>query len=267
MLIISRLIFAFHLFLLPMPVSVIISYYKNIPALELVLMGLSRQSMLPNEVIIAEDDNENKTAEFIKQAKGIYPFKILHLNQHENLGFRKNQMLNKAVTSSSNSILAFLDGDCIPHRHWLMQCLKHVKPKQPVFGRRVMTSPSLTKSIYKDKDLKKLNLLQLALSGSSRLKYGLYLPFTSVEKRSGMWGCNWAVYKEDLMAINGFDEQYIRAGIGEDVDVEWRLNQAGIFFNSVRQHALVFHMHHESHYSDADVNFNKNILDRKKALV
>ena len=128
-----------------------------------------------------------------------------------------------------------------------------------------MLSEKLTTKMYASKNLAQLNFCSYLVSGSKRIKYGLYLPFTSVKPRGGMWGCNWAVYKEDLEAINGFNEQYTKAGIGEDVDVEWRLNQAGIFFNSVRHHCIVAHLHHKSNYSNEDVAFNQAILDKKKA--
>src|SRR5439155_22666324 len=38
-------------------------------------------------------------------------------------------------------------------------------------------------------------------------------------------GCNMAFWREALVAINGFDPQYRKAG--DDVDVCWRLQQAG----------------------------------------
>ncbi len=248
-----------------MTASVIISYYKNIAALELLLLALKKQSSPPIEVIIAEDDNASETPIFVGKIQEEMPFKIVLLSQKENDGFRKNEMLNRAVKQAQSKLIAFLDGDCIPHAHWLKQCIQHTKPKHPVFGRRVMLSESLTKKIYSSKNLSKLNVCDFILHGCKRVKYGLYLPFTKVKSRGGMWGCNWAVYKTDLEAIDGFDEQYTKAGIGEDVDVEWRFNQHGIHFNSVRHHCLVYHLHHESNYSDDDVAFNQAILDKKKA--
>ena len=230
-------------------------------------MALSKQSTFPDEVIIAEDDNAAETPLFVSNIQKNVPYKIVLLSQKENDGFRKNEMLNRAVRQAKNELLAFLDGDCIPHHHWLKQCVQHTKPKHPVFGRRVMLSEKLTEKIYQFKNLSKLNLCDFLLHGCKRIKYGLYLPFTAVKPRGGMWGCNWAIYKQDLESIDGFDEQYTKAGIGEDVDVEWRLNQRGIFFNSVRHHCLVYHLHHESNYSDDDVAFNQAILDQKKVLM
>ncbi|MBT8326490.1 MAG: glycosyltransferase, partial [Bacteroidia bacterium] len=169
-----------------MQVSVIISYYKNLPALELLLLGLGKQSVLPMEVILAEDDNTPATAAFLKECEVLCPFPIVHLFQEVNDGFRKNEMLNRAVKAAKSNLVAFLDGDCIPHKHWLKNCIEHTQPKHPVFGRRVMVSPKLTTKMYASKNLKDLNFCSYVFSGSKRIKYSLYLPFTPIKPRGGM---------------------------------------------------------------------------------
>ena len=40
--------------------------------------------------------------------------------------------------------------------------------------------------------------------------------------------------------INGFDENYMGPGIGEDSDVEYRLTIAGAEFKSLRNKAVLF---------------------------
>ncbi len=48
------------------------------------------------EVIIAEDNNADETIEFLKNQREKYTFPIEHVS-HENTGFRKNSILNKAI--------------------------------------------------------------------------------------------------------------------------------------------------------------------------
>jgi hypothetical protein len=64
-------------------------------------------------------------------------------------------------------------------------------------------------------------LFSLLITGCGRLDAALYLPFVPapIEKKSGIWGCNWSIHKKDLYAVNGFDEDYVAAGIGEDTDI------------------------------------------------
>lgn len=244
-------------------ISVLIAYYKNVTALKLILESLKKQTYKNFEVVIAEDDNNKETPAFISNIKKELPYSIKHINQPEDNGFRKNEMLNKAIAISEGDIIVFLDGDCIPHKQWLKIYAKNTKEGLALFGRRVMISPKLTNRLYNSKQINKLNLFNLVATKSSRLRYALYIPFYKPVKKYGIWGCNWGVYKKHLVEINGFDEYYTKAGVGEDVDMEWRLSKHGIKFISVRQSAIVYHLHHDSHYTDNDVSSNLKYLKSK----
>ena len=92
----------------------------------------------------------------------------------------------------------------------------------------------------------------------------MYLPFISTKKDYGILGCHWSAHKEDLLAINGYDEDYVLAGIGEDVDIEWRMKESGIKFKSLKFKAIQYHLHHALNYtSDAE---NIALLKEKKKL-
>ena len=82
-----------------MKISLIIAYYKNIGALSLIFKALQKQSNKYFEVIIAEDDNDEKSLTFIINAKNKLPFVIKHVRQKQDKGFRKNQMLNSTLLS------------------------------------------------------------------------------------------------------------------------------------------------------------------------
>jgi len=51
--------------------------------------------------------------------------------------------------------------------------------------------------------------------------------------------------KKAIIAINGFDEDYILPAIGEDIDLSWRFIQAGFKHKSVRNMAVQYHLHHQ----------------------
>lgn len=63
--------------------------------------------------------------------------------------------------------------------------------------------------------------------------------------------------------MNGYDEKYTKPGIGEDIDIEWRLKKKGIIFQSVKNSAIVYHMQHDSHYTDEIVQENLEYLKSK----
>ena len=101
-----------------MEISVVLAYYDNLSNLELLLAAFNNQTFTDFEVIIAEDDNNPGTESFLKANKDVYSYPIIHVNQEEKIGFRKNKVLNKAVRVSRGSILVFIDGDCIPHKNF-----------------------------------------------------------------------------------------------------------------------------------------------------
>ena len=106
-----------------MKVSLIIAYYKNINSLNLILESLKLQSNLNFEVIIAEDDNEEATKNYVKEKSLTLPYTLMHVCQLEDKGFRKNQMLNEAISVSKGELIVFIDGDCIPHKHFIKEYL------------------------------------------------------------------------------------------------------------------------------------------------
>ncbi len=137
-----------------MKISVIIAFYKNLPFLDLILAGLKRQGYADLEVIIAEDDHEAATMEYIKSRSGGLPFTLQHVNQEQDLGFRKNEILNKAIAVSSGEFLVFLDGDCIPHTRLLKEYAGLAEKGVAFYGRRVMVSQVLTNKLLATGDLR-----------------------------------------------------------------------------------------------------------------
>jgi glycosyltransferase involved in cell wall biosynthesis len=249
-----------------MKISVIIAFYKNFPFLDLILAGLKKQGYADLEVIIAEDDHEAATLEYVKNRSAGLPYPLKHVNQEQDLGFRKNEILNKAIALSSGEFLVFLDGDCIPHTRLLKEYAGLAEEGVAFYGRRVMVSQVLTNKLLATGDLRLLSMYYQIRYGSRRLEDGIYLPFFRKRKFRGIWGCNWGILKKHIVEVNGFDEDYIRAGVGEDIDIEWRLIQKGIKLESVKHRAIVYHLYHKAHYSMEETGPNYAMLKAKQEL-
>jgi len=251
-----------------MKLSLIISFYKNLPALELILHALSMQTFKGFEVIVSEDDNNHATLDFLKDQVGKYSFPIHHLHQLADNGFRKNEMLNKSIRLAQGELLVFIDGDCIPDKNFLRAYVNNLSEKKLCFGRRVMLDADTTEDLYQTKDLNKLGFIKLLFTKTAKLKYALSIPMLKNYKQEGIWGCNYGIYKKHLVEINGFDEDYITAGVGEDVDLEWRLRAMNIKFQSIRFEALQYHLHHKENYNrDAIETGLAQLKSKQKANV
>jgi GT2 family glycosyltransferase len=86
-----------------------------------------------------------------------------------------------------------------------------------------------------------------------------------LEKNPHIVGCNFSLHKELLEKINGFDENYIGPGIGEDSDIEYRLRLAGAEFYSLRYLAILYHLYHRAtKEEDKNYQYFEEVKKRKQ---
>ncbi|MES2430402.1 MAG: glycosyltransferase [Bacteroidota bacterium] len=247
-----------------MEASLIIPFYKDISALELILTALNSQSALGSfEAIITEDDNAPETTAFLEKFTPTVNFPIIHLT-HEDLAFRKCKAINEAIKVATTDYLIFIDGDCIPHQHFIRQYIKEKEEKKILYGRRVNLSESFTKKILQTKKLEMLNLFEMLISKSTRVKEALYIPFMPgiFKSKRQFWGCNWAILKKHLLEINGYDEDYTEYGF-EDLDIYKRLDMMGNQLKSVKYQCIVYHLFHKTRAFNEVVNRTKEMYEKK----
>jgi glycosyltransferase involved in cell wall biosynthesis len=95
----------------PKSISVIVSVYKNVEALRVILDALEKQSVAVDEIIISEDGESREMEHFVAT---LHNNKIKHIRQKDE-GWRKNKALNNAIRNASSQYLIFIDGDVVPH--------------------------------------------------------------------------------------------------------------------------------------------------------
>jgi len=256
-----------------MKVSVIVSVYKDTKALSLILENLSKQSFKNFEIIISEDGNSNQIKEFLKKYKN-----IKHVYQ-EDKGWRKNIALNSAVKNASGEYLIFIDGDVIPYLNFVKQHVESSEPKKILMGKRIELGKYLSKMLRNKtisaSTLEKMFLLLLPFiildKGSRHIEDGVILKQGNRfgdkirnKKRKMIIGCNFSCYKSDLEKINGFDEDYTKPSVGEDVDLMWRSEHFGIEIKSIRNLANIFHLWHLRNWDGNTVKENNKIRKIKE---
>ena len=254
-------------------VTVIISVYKNVQALAVVLKSLLNQSILPDEIIVSEDGNSDVMKKFVKNFNNS-DISLKHLIC-EDIGWRKNIALNKAIVESSGEYLIFIDGDVVPHKRFIEGHIYWSKPKRVCAGKRAeigkkISSDLLSNIITIDKLTSNYILWVKKLHDDKVRHYedGIYIKpngfifknFVSKKVISYIIGCNFSCYKKDIESINGFDEDYIHPSIGEDVDINWRFRASGIEVVSVRNIANVYHLWHKKGFGSNEDQINNRIL-------
>lgn len=236
--------------------SLIISVYRKKEELGLVFRMLALQSSKDFEVIVADDDSGNSMEEYSRESAEKYGLRMKFVTHSFN-GFGKNKILNKAIKSSESDYLIFIDGDCLPHKHFIREHLKASDENTVLCGRRVMLGDKLSDKIKIEPQLLKkgsINYLTVVNDKintkvpSNYAEESIYLggsPFTSlINKKVTLVGCNFSLPKALMEKINGFNEDYTGPGIGEDSDIEYRLLLAGAKLRSVRNKAILYHLYH-----------------------
>jgi len=247
-----------------MSISVILAYYRNLTNLKLLLDAFEKQTYRDFELIVAEDDQNPDTIQFLQESRHRWSYPIRHVNQEIKKGFRKTTMLNKATRASRGRLLVFIDGDCIPHHSFLKEYHRNSGAKRILAGRRVLLGPRVTERIRSNGSCRPLRFWSLVVSDAKRVKDALYWPYFPLHlKERRLSGCNWGVRKEDLRQINGFDEDFVRPGVGEDHDVEWRLKAIGASKISMKNKAIVYHLHHPKNATQDDERTNVSLMEEK----
>ena len=236
--------------------SFILSFYNKLDYLKLIFAGLERQTFNDFEVLIADDGSEIELVEQIEKLSLNYSFPVKHLWQ-EDKGFRKNKIFNKAIRSASSDHLIFIDGDCVPHSRFISEHFEARKLGVCFTGRRVNLSPKIT-SLLNEKNVRNgylenrnLVLITDGLFGKSiDVEKGFYTSNRIVRdlvnrKKRGILGCNFSLFKDDMLKINGFDERYEAPSIGEDSDIQYRLELAGVAIKSLNNAAVQYHLYHK----------------------
>lgn len=236
--------------------TVIAAFYNRIDYLKLILAGFERQTGKEFELIIADDGSREDVVKEIKKNIPKHSFPIKHVWQ-EDKGFRKNKILNKAITESESDYLIFIDADCIPHRDFIAGHLSFSQKNISLTGRRVNLSEKVSNKLTEKNvrsGLLEKNFLLLIKDGlfgkSIDVEKGLYIKNRFLlnyfnRKSRGLLGCNFSVYKEDLIKINGFDERYEAPSVGEDSDIQFRLELAGVKIKSINHAAVQYHLFHK----------------------
>jgi len=244
-------------------ITLVISVYNKPEILRLVLAACARQSFPDFEIVVADDGSGAAIRDVVTEARLVSPQPILHL-WHEDRGWRKNVILNNAIRTSRGEHLVFSDGDCIPSRHFLLDHWTEREDRRVLLGRRVETSErwsqALTVRAIETGEFEKLGMREIldGLAGRSlRVEDGIRMPRRIIRRLllrrvGGMLGSNFSASREDLVAINGFDELYDGPGCGEDSDVQYRLSLNGVLGKSLRNLAIQYHVWHpRTRVSDA----------------
>jgi hypothetical protein len=227
-----------------MKTAILISTYNWPEALDLVLKSLNQQSRFPDEVLIADDGSGDETRTLITRFADHFKIPVKHIWQ-EDQGFRKSVVLNKAIASSTADYIIQIDGDCIMHKHFIGDHLAGLKKKTFLFGSRVNIKPGAVSEVLNEKKYE-FSLFSKAIKNKTR---NLRVPlFQQLYKESSEFsrktrGCNLSYWRNDFLAVNGYDENMEGWG-REDSELVLRMLNSGIKGKRLRYGGILYHICH-----------------------
>lgn len=253
-----------------MAISVIISTYNSPDWLEKTLWGYKYQTFKNFEIIIADDGSTSETVDVIKRMQNEVDFLIKHV-WHEDIGFRKCEIMNLAIQASTYDYLVFSDGDCIPRNDFLETHQRMRKPNHFLSGGYFKLPMHISQGIdeqdissqncfeltwLKEKGLKVSNIKSWKLTAT---KYQNFLNWITPTNAS--WdGHNASGWKKDALAVNGFNEK-MRYG-AEDREFGERMMNKGVKPIQIRYSAICVHLDHKRGYVNRE-DLKRNAAIRK----
>jgi glycosyltransferase involved in cell wall biosynthesis len=232
-------------------IEVIMAAYNNVVVMRLVLDGYLQQKDQDYSLCIADDGSTHEIAELVEE----YKYKGINIRHvwHEDKGFRRATILNKSIASSRADYIVFTDNDCIPDGDFISDHKFWSEKGYMVSGRRVDLGEQISDSLLKgeisvSKLKNKFFLIKKSIYKElSRVEIALRPPMFICriwsKKEKPLLGANMAVWRKDLLTVNGFDNEFVGYGC-EEVDLERRLKLNGIMLKSMRGRGCLFHMYH-----------------------
>ncbi|WP_164101109.1 glycosyltransferase family 2 protein [Candidatus Laterigemmans baculatus] len=257
----------------PRHISVIITTYNSPDALRLTLKAFDLQTRRDFELVVADDGSGADTATVIDEFRAESDLPLIHV-WHEDRGFRKCEILNRAIESATGDYLIFTDGDCIPRPDFVSVHHNEAEPRRFLSGTYNNLPPSFAEIITESTvgSGEAFQLKWLRSHGLPRSRKALRL--TPYKTLAGIlnrlttthptWnGCNASGWKSDLEAVNGFDERMRYGGLDRELGL--RLNNAGIKGKQIRFKAICLHIDHDRGYMN-EKDLQDNLAIREATL-
>lgn len=227
--------------------SILVSTYNWPQALELCLRSLFVQRVLPHEIIVCDDGSTAETRQLIDRLRPQSPVPLRHL-WHPDEGFQLARIRNKGLASATGDYVIQIDGDLVLHPHFIKDHIALAQPGWFTSGNRFDMSPATTERLFQTGQYRvgyqwrwsPVMWRQWRIPALQNLFAQVYHWKTEYEYVSG---CNMAFWRNDLLAINGYDESFTGWG-WEDTDVAIRLMNLGVRMQFLRLGGIQYHLYH-----------------------
>jgi glycosyltransferase involved in cell wall biosynthesis len=239
-------------------VAFIVSSYNQPAHLRRCLAALSLQDHQPFEIVIADDGSGPETREVIEAFRSGSELPVTHA-WHEDDGFRKTMILNKAMLATDADYLIFIDGDILVRPDFVDEHLRFAKRGRYLSGSIIRLNAKTTAGLgiadiengnvfsprWLMREQKEFNRRFLRLVFSWNFRDWLNRRTTTAPH---WYGSNSSCFRDDALAANGFDNTFSYGY--EDAEFGDRLEFMGVEGRNIRWTAIAMHLDHGRPYVD-----------------
>lgn len=249
-----------------MKVGVVVTTYNSPKWLEKVFWGYLAQTDRAFELIVADDGSGEETRQLVLRYSD--RLDIRHV-WHEDEGFRKTEILNKAIIETECDYLIFNDGDSVPRADYIATHKKLAKPHHFVSGGLLrLTMPVstaltetdvLTGKAFDRRFLENLGQPKTFKNNKLTKNTAWANALNRLTPTKATWnGGNSSGWKADIVAVNGFNEEMQYGGL--DRELGERLVNYGIVGIQARYSVILLHLDHARGYERPEIWAKNNAI-------
>jgi len=244
-------------------ISLIISTYNSDKMLRLCLHSVARQTILPNEVIVADDGSTEETKRCVDLMRTIIKCPVKHVWQRDD-GFQLSKIRNKAIAIAECDYIIQIDGDLILDKHFVEDHLNHAKKRFLSAGSRCLLTKGKTNEVM-GKEHYSPHWFSLGIKSREN---GVRIPFLThfLKRGKRVLGCNMAFFRSDIVAINGYNENLTGWG-HEDLELKQRMINSGMRVQRIKFCAVTFHLWHSERSRNNEQSHFQLVEEEKKKKV
>ena len=248
-------------------VGLLISTYNWADALYLCLQSVLNQTILPSEILIADDGSNDKTREIVDEFSKKTTIPVIHI-WHEDNGFQLAKIRNRAIKKATTSYIIQVDGDLILNQYFISDHLKFAKKNHFIRGSRVRLGQKLSAELLQQKKIK-FSFFNADIQNRFN---GLRCYFVAklLSKPSSnphkMLGCNMSYWRSDALLANGYENLLVGWG-HEDEEFAARMVNIGLKKIKLKHFGFVNHIYHPERVRNNEATHNaflKTVILEKK---
>lgn len=180
-------------------VSVVVAARNEEKNIIHLLTALVNQSYAKDkyEIIIADDNSTDRTAEIVKQFSQKWAnVKLVYVKDREKVISPKKNALSQAIDISKGEVILSTDADCLVGKYWIGSIVSHFKGKEMIIGFTRTQLPNWKKAKFIRK-FEHFDFLAMIYAASGAISSGKYFSCS---------GQNIAYKKSAFNKVGGFEK-------------------------------------------------------------